>query len=193
MAVTGIGLMSALGTTREAVWNGLVSGRCGIADVTLFDTTGYRSPKAAEIPAVPARSGVLGEGMAAAVAQRSDRGHRVARSAGRCRVAGREHASRDRMGVILGSGTADLMRNEEWFADMRRRGIRRAPPSKIFDHFPEHAVRRRGDVFRIRRAEVLRAVGLFVRHRGGRLRGRRDRMGSDSTWRSPARATCSAG
>ena len=43
---------------------------------------------------------------------------------------------RDRMGVILGSGTADLMRNEEWFADMRRRGIRRAPPSKIFDHFP---------------------------------------------------------
>jgi 3-oxoacyl-[acyl-carrier-protein] synthase II len=28
------------------------------------------------------------------------------------------------------------MRNEEWFADMRRRGLRRAPPSKIFDHFP---------------------------------------------------------
>src|SRR5204862_4654118 len=50
VAVTGIGLMSALGTTREAVWDGLVNGRCGIADVTLFDTAGYRSSQAAEIP-----------------------------------------------------------------------------------------------------------------------------------------------
>ena len=47
VAVTGIGLMSALGTTREAVWDGLVSGQCGIADVTLFDGADYRSPKAA--------------------------------------------------------------------------------------------------------------------------------------------------
>ncbi len=28
------------------------------------------------------------------------------------------------------------MRNEEWFAEMRGRGIRRADPSKIFNHFP---------------------------------------------------------
>ena len=41
-----------------------------------------------------------------------------------------------RVGVVFGSGTADLARNEEWFADMRRRGIRRATPSKIFNHFP---------------------------------------------------------
>ena len=43
VAVTGIGLMSALGTTRETVWHGLVDGQCGIADVTLFDAAGYRS------------------------------------------------------------------------------------------------------------------------------------------------------
>ena len=83
VAVTGIGLMSALGTTREAVWDGLVDGRCGIADVTLFDVAGYRSPLAAEIPAYRRDPGVLGEGVATAVAQRSDRGDRVARSAGR--------------------------------------------------------------------------------------------------------------
>ena len=50
VAVTGIGLMSALGATREAVWQGLVAGRCGIGDVTLFDAAGYRSRSAAEIP-----------------------------------------------------------------------------------------------------------------------------------------------
>lgn len=135
VAVTGIGMMSALGTTREAVWNGLVSGQCGIADVTLFDTAGYRSSKAAEIPAY---------GRDAAFSEKAWR--RLSRSDQIAVIASREALSdsgmldtdvaRDRMGVILGSGTADLMRNEEWFADMRRRGIRRAPPSKIFDHFP---------------------------------------------------------
>ena len=135
VAVTGIGLMSALGITREAVWNGLVSGRCGIADVTLFDATGYRSRKAAEIPAFARDS---------AFAERSWR--RLSRSDQIAIIASREALSdagildtdmpRHRMGVVLGSGTADLMRNEEWFTDMRRRGIRRAPPSRIFDHFP---------------------------------------------------------
>ena len=49
VVVTGIGLMSALGVTRDEVWRAMVEGRCGIGDVTLFDTTGYRSPKAAQI------------------------------------------------------------------------------------------------------------------------------------------------
>jgi 3-oxoacyl-[acyl-carrier-protein] synthase II len=135
VAVTGIGLMSALGTTREAVWSGLVSGQCGIADVTLFDAAGYRSPKAAEIPAYSQDP---------AFSEKAWR--RLSRSDQIAVIASREalvdsgqldaNMPRDRMGVILGSGTADLLRNEEWFAEMRRRGVRRAPPSKIFDHFP---------------------------------------------------------
>ena len=135
VAVTGIGLLSALGTTREAVWNGLVNGRCGIGDVTLFDAAGYRSSKAAEIPDYARDS---------AFTERAWR--RLSRSDQIAIIASREALSdagvldtdmpRNRMGVLLGSGTADLMRNEEWFADMRQRGIRRAPPSKIFDHFP---------------------------------------------------------
>ncbi|HEV3141333.1 MAG TPA: beta-ketoacyl-[acyl-carrier-protein] synthase family protein [Vicinamibacterales bacterium] len=135
VVVTGIGIMSALGTTRETVWKGLVDGQCGIADVTLFDTTGYRSPKAAQIPSYGADSAY------------SDREwKRLSRSDQIAVIASREALSdagildtdgaRDRMGVILGSGTADLMRNEEWFAETRRSGIRRASPSKIFDHFP---------------------------------------------------------
>ena len=135
VAVTGIGLMSALGTTREAVWDGLVNGRCGIADVTLLDASGYRSPKAAEIPAYyrdPAFS--------------EKAWRRLSRSDQIAVIASREalgdsglldaNMPRDRMGVILGSGTAGLMRNEEWFAEMRRYGVRRAVPSKIFNHFP---------------------------------------------------------
>src|ERR1700674_1068812 len=135
VAITGIGLMSALGTTREVVWNGLVEGRCGIARLTLFDPSGYRSQQVAEIPHYlpdPAFS--------------EKEWRRLSRSDQMAIIASREalgdsgvldtnpHCSR--IGVVLGSGTADLLRNEEWFADMRRSGIRRAPPSKIFNHFP---------------------------------------------------------
>jgi 3-oxoacyl-[acyl-carrier-protein] synthase II len=135
VAITGIGLMTALGTSREAVWDGLVSGRSGIASVTLFDATGYRSSKAAEIPAY-ARDEAFGE----RAWQRLSRSDQIALVASREALADAgvldSDVPRNRMGVILGSGTADLMRNEEWFGEMRRDGIRRAAPSKIFDHFP---------------------------------------------------------
>ena len=135
VVVTGIGLMSALGTTREAVWQGLVSGRCGIAAVTQFDTTGYRSQLAAEIPAYTRD---------AAYSEKAWR--RLSRSDQVAIIASREalddagllegDVDRARIGVLLGSGTANLMRNEEWFAEMRRVGVRRASPAKIFNHFP---------------------------------------------------------
>ena len=135
VVVTGIGLMSALGTTREAVWHGLVSGRCGIAAVTQFDTTGYRSQLAAEIPAYTRD---------AAYSEKAWR--RLSRSDQVAIIASREalddagllegDVDRARIGVLLGSGTANLMRNEEWFAEMRRVGVRRASPAKIFNHFP---------------------------------------------------------
>src|SRR5207249_2387433 len=134
-AVTGIGLMSALGTTRERVWDGLVAGRCGIADVTLFDAAGFRSRKAAEIPHYEPDSSFSPKAW-----QRLSRSDQIAVIAAREALsdAGLLDAKTpaDRVGVILGTGTADLMRNEEWFAETRTRGIRRASPSKIFDHFP---------------------------------------------------------
>ena len=135
VAITGIGLLSALGTTREAVWNALVNGQCGIGDVTLFDTTGYRSQKAAEIPAYD-RDVAFDE----RTWKRLSRSDQIAVIASREALADAgaldTAAPRNRLGVIFGSGTADMLRNEEWFADMRRHGLRRASPSKVFDHFP---------------------------------------------------------
>jgi len=117
------------------VWHGLVSGRCGIAAVTQFDTTGYRSQLAAEIPAYTRD---------AAYSEKAWR--RLSRSDQVAIIASREalddagllegDVDRERIGVLLGSGTANLMRNEEWFAEMRRVGVRRASPAKIFNHFP---------------------------------------------------------
>src|SRR5689334_3670349 len=118
VVVTGIGLMSAVGTTREAVWNQLVSGYCGIGNLTRFEADGYRSTKAAEIPDYT-RDPAFSE----RAWQRLSRSDQIAV------IAAREALSDagvvdtamppDRMGVLLGSGTADLKRNEEWYAAVR--------------------------------------------------------------------------
>jgi 3-oxoacyl-[acyl-carrier-protein] synthase II len=48
VAITGIGLITALGSDRERSWEALVAGQCGMRPVTAFDTEGYRSRIAAE-------------------------------------------------------------------------------------------------------------------------------------------------
>jgi 3-oxoacyl-[acyl-carrier-protein] synthase II len=47
--VTGIGLVTALGSDRETTWQRLRAGECGIRPVTLFDTQGYRTHTAAQV------------------------------------------------------------------------------------------------------------------------------------------------
>jgi 3-oxoacyl-[acyl-carrier-protein] synthase II len=135
VVITGMGLMTALGTNREAVWNGVVSGRCGIGDVTLFDSAGYRSNKAAEIPTFD-RDDAFSEH----AWDRLSRSDRIAVITAREALADAglldSGIAPTRIGVILGSGTCDMLRNEEWFAEMRRRGLRAASPSKIAGHFP---------------------------------------------------------
>jgi len=50
VAVTGIGVISALGPTRAAFWDSLRSGRVGIRPMTLVPEGSTRFPNAAEVP-----------------------------------------------------------------------------------------------------------------------------------------------
>ncbi len=49
VVVTGIGLVSPLGTGTEKTWAGLLAGEPGIAPITLFDATGYTCNFAGEV------------------------------------------------------------------------------------------------------------------------------------------------
>lgn len=134
VAVTGIGLVSALGLGREQTWQGLVEGRCGIGPVTLFDTTGYRSRLAAQIGDYePARH------FSPLERRRWSRSDQIAVLASQeaLQDAGLDGGGLDprRTGVIFGAGTSDLLRNEEYLKDVRAKGVARAKPSRIVNFF----------------------------------------------------------
>ena len=134
IAITGIGMICALGTQREAVWEHMLAGHCGIGPVTLFDTDGYRSRIAAEVDLSDvqarftpyqrrrwSRSDMMG--VVAAEEALEDAGLLDS------------GIDRTRVGVLLGAGTGDLMRNESYYFTMRREGIDRARPTWIHHHF----------------------------------------------------------
>jgi 3-oxoacyl-[acyl-carrier-protein] synthase II len=133
VAITGIGLICALGTDRESAWQALVEGRCGIGELTLFDATGYRSRTAAQVPEPDSSR------FSPLERRRWSRSDRLAvLAAGEALDdAGLMESGIDpaRIGVLLGAGTGDLLRNEEYYFTLLREGVDRARPSQIYNHF----------------------------------------------------------
>jgi 3-oxoacyl-[acyl-carrier-protein] synthase II len=49
VVVTGIGALTPIGNTKDAFWNGLVSGTSGAAPITYFDSSKFKTQFACEI------------------------------------------------------------------------------------------------------------------------------------------------
>lgn len=134
VVVTGIGLVTALGTTREGSWRRMLAGECGIGPVTLFDTSNYRSRVAAEVDVA-----ALDGGVSPLQRRRNGRGDRIGLTAASEAVedAGllASPLDRARVGVFLGSGTGDLLRNEVFYRTWLSAGIGRTRRSDVWNHF----------------------------------------------------------
>jgi 3-oxoacyl-[acyl-carrier-protein] synthase II len=114
VAITGIGLLTAIGATREESWNHLVEGRCGIGPLTLFESEGYRSRIAAQVDDAAFR-----DRLTPLQRRRWSRSDQFAVLSAREAVADAGLAdayreSPDRVGVIIGCSTGDLLRNERY-------------------------------------------------------------------------------
>ncbi len=139
VAITGIGLVTALGATREETWRRMLAGECGIRAATVFDTDGYRSRVAAEVDMTADRRRRHAARAAAPVAQRSHRsGGRPEALADSGLLDG--SLDRSRVGVFLGAGTADLLRNEDVLPDLDHAGLERTRRSDVWNHFPSTPV-----------------------------------------------------
>ena len=139
VAITGVGLVTALGATREESWRRMLAGDCGIRATRVFDTAGYRSRVAAEVDmaAVDASATPLER-------RRRSRSDRIGVRAATEALADADvldtGVDRSRVGVFLGAGTADLLRNEDFYRTWITAGLRRTRRSDVWNHFPSTPV-----------------------------------------------------
>lgn len=134
VAITGIGLITGVGATREDNWRALTNGECAMRPVTVFETEGYRSRVAAEVAMEPIQAQLT-----PLERRRLSRGDQLGIVAATEAIddAGlfETEVDRSRVGVLLGAGTADLLRNEHYIHTTITRGIHHARPSDAWNHF----------------------------------------------------------
>lgn len=139
VAITGIGMVTALGLTREENWSSLLNGTCGMREVTVFPTDGFRSRIAAEVP-----YDRLAPRLTPLQRRRWSRSDQFGLVAAMEAIDDSGLTSNgfdpSRIGVLLGACTADLLRTERYLETMVSRGIRHSRPSDVWNHFPNTPV-----------------------------------------------------
>lgn len=130
VAVTGLGVVSALGGNVDALAAGLVEGRCGITPLRLFQHRG-RTSVAAAVPEDLARHD--GVALDAATTRRLSRADRFALAAAEeaCQDAGLDAGLRRQAAVYAGATTAGMRETEEAYRRRRAGEDRRFRVSRM--------------------------------------------------------------
>ncbi|MFZ5596196.1 MAG: beta-ketoacyl-ACP synthase II [Bacillota bacterium] len=127
VVVTGIGVISPIGTGIDAFWSGLESGKSGVGLVTRFDTEGYSTRIGAEV-----KDFIPEKYMDRKEIRRMDRFSQFAVAAAKMAVDDSgidfDTINRDRVGVIIGSGIGGLETLEEQHKVLLNKGPGRISP-----------------------------------------------------------------
>ncbi len=128
VAVTGIGMITAVGLDRESTWNALKDGRGGIAPITAFDTTEYKVAFAGEAKGFDPNTR-----MDPKDARKADRYAQFAVCAAAEAMDQAQPGDVDpvRAGVIIGSGIGGMLTFEEQHSKLVERGPSRVSPMFI--------------------------------------------------------------
>ena len=142
--VTGLGIVSPVGIGSEATWDALVSGRSGIADITLFDASPFEVHVAGEVKGFDATAF-----MDAKDARRHDRNtHFAVAAAGEAlRDAGllgdngqvNGDVDADRFGMVFGSAIGGIGMMLDGHRTLLERGPRRVSPFMLPHMLPDSA------------------------------------------------------
>jgi len=142
--VTGLGVVSPVGIGSEATWDGLVSGRSGIADITLFDASPFDPHVAGEVKDFDAT-----QFMDAKDVRRHDRNTHfaVAATGEALRHAGllgenglvNGDVDADRFGMVFGTGIGGIGIMLEGHKTLLERGPRRVSPFMLPHMLPDSA------------------------------------------------------
>ena len=58
VVVTGLGVVTALGLEEASFWESMLAGKCGLAPVRGFDTTGYRTTVSSQVDDAALETGI---------------------------------------------------------------------------------------------------------------------------------------
>ena len=127
VVITGMGIVCPIGNTLDETWESVKANRCGVGEITAFDTSDYKVKLAAEVKDLDTEQYFSKREM-----KFNERFTQFARIAAKQAYAdaGLESAQldRDRFGVIVGSGVGGLRKIEESTETLNSRGPGRVSP-----------------------------------------------------------------
>ncbi|MFQ5480790.1 MAG: beta-ketoacyl-ACP synthase II [Thermodesulfobacteriota bacterium] len=127
VVITGLGLVTPLGTGVERSWQALVEGKCGVRGITRFDASAYPVRIAGEVPDFEATEFIkkkdlkkmglfIQYAVAAGLMAMEDAGLEVTED------------NAERVGVYVGAGIGGLPAIEHWHNVLREKGPERITP-----------------------------------------------------------------
>jgi 3-oxoacyl-[acyl-carrier-protein] synthase II len=127
VVVTGLGMISPLGSGNEATWKGLIEGRSGVGRITKFDASAYPCQIAGEVRDFDPEQWIEKKEV-----KKSDTFIHYAIAAAQMAVDDAKFDPKsidsDRLGVIIGSGIGGLPLIEEMHKKLLERGPSRISP-----------------------------------------------------------------
>ncbi|MGH7657601.1 MAG: beta-ketoacyl synthase N-terminal-like domain-containing protein, partial [Gemmatimonadales bacterium] len=128
VVITGLGLITPIGTGRQDFWEGLRSRRSAVREITRFDPEPFKSRIAAEIPDFRA-----GDHLESRRARRLDRFSALSIAASRLALedAGVDPAreNRDRVGAMMGTALGGVAQAEAQHERYIEGGLRNVDPA----------------------------------------------------------------
>ena len=127
VVITGMGLITPIGSSPDALWTSLVNGHSGTGAITLFDAQGFDSRIAGEVRDFDPR-----DVLDAKEARRTDRFIQFAVAATRSALASADleldDSNRGRTGVLIGSALGGIGTAERELNTLATRGPKRVSP-----------------------------------------------------------------
>ncbi len=116
VAITGLGVVCAIGNNIPEFWNSLIEGKDGTKEISAFDATPYRTRLAAEVSGLNPESHFSNRELRRF--SRCDQFGLIAfREAWRSARLDQDPIDRERVGVILGAGSGGIHSVEKYFRD----------------------------------------------------------------------------
>lgn len=129
VVITGMGVISPIGSGLEKFWSSVKEGKCGIDEITAFDTTDFSAKLAGEVKDFDPK-----DFMEKKEAKRMDRFCQFAVGAAQMAIDDSEidlkKIDNEKLGVIIGSGVGGINTIEKEIAKLNSKG-----PSKVSPFF----------------------------------------------------------